>query len=223
MNKNQIINRIDELLAIGIEVKATEQSIGSIPGKNVDHGKIKGFRTAVLSFIELQYGRGHTHYDEFAKAVTGNSDLAIHAGLAILQAIRGEIAGGWLTSVKSLVAAEIFSDFLEMASHLLQMGYKDTAAVMIGSTLEEHLRQLARSAGVPVERDVEGSPVAKKAEQLNADLVKAEIYSKLDQKAVTTWLDLRNKAAHGKYDEYEARQVEIMNQGVIEFISRVAP
>jgi flagellar biosynthesis chaperone FliJ len=65
--------------------------------------------------------------------------------------------------------------------------------------------------------------VAKKAEQLNADLVKAEIYSKLDQKAVTTWLDLRNKAAHGKYDEYEARQVEIMNQGVIEFISRVAP
>lgn len=108
-------------------------------------------------------------------------------------------------------------------SHLLSAGYKDAAAVMIGSTLEEHLRRLADSSSVSITREVDGVPVAKKTELLNADLAKAEIYSKLDQKAVTTWLDLRNKAAHGKYEEYESRQVELMNQGVTEFMSRVAP
>ena len=39
---------------------------------------------------------------------------------------------------------------------------------------------------------------------LNANLVKADTYTKLDQKLITAWLDLRNKAAHGKYDEYTA-------------------
>ena len=55
---------------------------------------------------------------------------------------------------------------------------------------------------------------------LNADLAKNEIYSKLDQKTVTSWFDLRNKAAHGKYDEYSKEQVSIMLQGIIEFMSR---
>lgn len=223
MKPSRILVRIDELAAIGKDVKSTERAIRDVSWTNVDHGKIKGFRTAVLSFIELQYGKSHTHYDEFAKALAGNHGEHIDAGLSILQAIRGEIAGGWLSSVKSLITAEIFSDFLEMASHLLAAGYKDAAAVMIGSTLEEHLRQLARSADVDIEREVDGVPVAKKAELLNADLVKADVYSKLDQKAVTAWLDLRNKAAHGKYGEYELRQVELMSQGVIEFMARVAP
>ena len=53
--------------------------------------------------------------------------------------------------------------------------------------------------------------------------MKAEVYLKLDQRAVTTWLDLRNKAAHGKYAEYSLEQVRLMQQGITEFMARVAP
>jgi len=42
------------------------------------------------------------------------------------------------------------------------------------------------------------------------------------QKNVTAWLDLRNKAAHGKYDEYNRQQVQLMHQAVFEFMTRVA-
>ncbi|AIY39887.1 hypothetical protein LT85_0727 [Collimonas arenae] len=42
----------------------------------------------------------------------------------------------------------------------------------------------------------------------------------LDQKSVTAWLDLRNKAAHGKYSEYTKEQVEVMCQGVVNFMAR---
>ena len=50
--------------------------------------------------------------------------------------------------------------------------------------------------------------------------MKNQIYSKLDQKSVTAWLDLRNNAAHGHYDKYEAVQVELMISGVRDFIAR---
>ena len=57
---------------------------------------------------------------------------------------------------------------------------------------------------------------------MNNDLAFADVYSKLDQKNVTAWLDLRNKAAHGKYDEYNADQVRNLLVGVREFAARIA-
>lgn len=221
MKPSQILNRVDELIAMGNEVHGTLHGVQGASFRIADAGKTRGFRTAVLSFIERQFGKEHTHYIEFSKAVSSYHDESIESGIAILAAIRSEISGGWLTSVKSLVSAEIFSDFLEMAEHLLSSGYKDAAAVMVGSVLEEHLRQLARSSGVPIEREATGDLVPKKADLLNSDLAKAEVYTKLDQKAVTAWLELRNLAAHGKYGEFEKSQVVLMVHGVTEFISRV--
>lgn len=126
-----------------------------------------------------------------------------------------------LLTLEKSVSAEIFSDFLEMATHLLEQDYKDPAAVMIGSVLEENLRQLCHSAGTATEIEKEGVLIPKKADRLNSDLAKAEVYTKLDQKSVTVWLDLRNKAAHGKYNEYGKEQVELMMQGVTEFLARM--
>lgn len=53
------------------------------------------------------------------------------------------------------------------------------------------------------------------------DLARKEVYNKLDQKAVDTWLDLRNSAAHGKDKEYSKEQVGLMLQGITEFLVRV--
>lgn len=68
-----------------------------------------------------------------------------------------------------------------------------------------------------------GKAVPRKADTLNADLAKAGKYTKLDQKQITAWLDLRNKAAHGKYSEYTNEQVVLMLAGVRDFVSRVRP
>jgi hypothetical protein len=57
---------------------------------------------------------------------------------------------------------------------------------------------------------------------MNADLTAVGAYTKLDQKNVTAWLDLRNKAAHGKYAEYQAAQVALMIAGIRDFITRTA-
>jgi hypothetical protein len=55
---------------------------------------------------------------------------------------------------------------------------------------------------------------------MNADLASAGVYTKLDQKSVTAWLDLRNKAAHGEYAKYSQEQVGLLVSGVRDFIAR---
>lgn len=136
--------------------------------------------------------------------------------LGILKALRADYAAGFLQRVQEFVHADMFADFLDMAEYLLSEGYKDAAAVLAGGVIEEHLRKLCLKFNIPIETN--GRP--KKADAMNSELAAANIYSKLDQKSVTTWLDLRNKAAHGKYAEYTPEQVGLMIASHREFISR---
>ncbi len=124
---------------------------------------------------------------------------------------------GYLAKVTELVHADLFSDFLDMADYLLESGYKDPAAVIVRSVLEEHMRKLATKNSLSILKP-DGS--AKKADSLNAELVGIGAYSKLDQKRITAWLDLRNKAAHGHYSEYVREQVTLMLDGVRDFLLR---
>jgi hypothetical protein len=221
MTIERLLQRVDELIEMGNAVLRTRRHINRHQ-ELVDSGMIKGFRAASLSFIEKVYGREHPHFTEFSENTKSYFPRDVECGSAILKAIRGEIEGGWLFTVRGLVTAEVFTDFMDMAEYLLESGYKDPAAVIAGSTLEGHLRQLCMKNGVPVVKQKDGKDVPQKADQLNIDLAKAEVYAKLDLKNVTAWLDLRNKAAHGEYTVYNADQVKGMITGIAEFMARVA-
>jgi hypothetical protein len=217
MNKDYLKNRIDFLLNQGQKVVQTKRYYEMF-GNAVDSGLQMGFRTASLSFISNLYGENHPYYKNFNTQVQGDGLDKTESGINILLAIKSEIENDWLISLKQLISSEIFADFLDMSKHLLDYKYKDPAAVMIGSTLEEHLRLLCRNYSVPIEFEKAGNLIPKKANLLNAELVKVDAYGILEQKNVTAWLDLRNRAAHGKYDEYTIEQVNLMYQGVLNFI-----
>ncbi|MFH9833379.1 hypothetical protein ACH4NC_18980 [Streptomyces sp. NPDC017201] len=53
---------------------------------------------------------------------------------------------------------------------------------------------------------------------MNADLKKAGAYDGLQQKQITAWMDLRNKAAHGNYAGYDEQQVRLFIEGVRGFM-----
>jgi hypothetical protein len=163
------------------------------------------------------YARNMKFSENYLTGSSINLSLAVEPLRGILRALRNDYEAGYLQSVVELVHADVFADFLDMADYLLEQHYKDPAAVVAGSVLEEHLRKLCDKHGIPVVKP-DGSP--KKADVLNSELTAAGIYSKLDQKSVTAWLDLRNKAAHGKYSEYTQEQVTLMLQGVRDFASR---
>src|SRR5439155_14934846 len=105
-----------------------------------------------------------------------------------LKALRADYAADRLQSFQELIHADLFSDFLEMAEHFLEAGYKDPAAVMAGAVLEEHLRKLCVKHSIVL-------PAKPKLDTMNADLARANAYGKNDQKQITAWAGIRNDAA----------------------------
>ncbi len=109
------------------------------------------------------------------------------------------------------------ADFLEMADDLLERGYKEAAAMMVGFVLEAHLRKLALKSSPPM---LQSGEALKKAGTINSELGAAAVYSKLDQETVTAGLDLSDKAAHGKDAEYNPEQVSAALRWLRDFLVR---
>ncbi|NMH89128.1 hypothetical protein [Flavivirga algicola] len=139
--------------------------------------------------------------------------------IGIIEALKHDLENDYLKSLSEIIHSNLFSGYIDMATHLLEKGYKDPAAVLTGSTLENHLRNLCIKYDIQVEyENPKGKIVFKKADSMNIELAKKEVYNKTFQKQVTAWLDLRNNAAHGKYDQFREAEVKLMISGILNFI-----
>ena len=217
LNTEKLVARVNELIQMGSAVLATEAGSGG-GARRVDVISFYKFSSASISFVMKLFGETHPYFTVFSEKVSDATPYSTKRGIGMLHAIKGEIEQGWLTSTRGLISADIFGDFLEMAEHLLTEGYKDPAAVLIGSALEQHLKNLCAANNIDVEIERNGNNIPKKADVINADLVKENVYSKLDQKSVIFWLGIRNNAAHGNFGEYNSEQVSLMLTAVSEFM-----
>lgn len=145
---------------------------------------------------------------------------ALLYAIGSLEALLSDVQNGFLDSIEEEIHADLFADFLEMAeSHLesakRESKLKDPAAMLIGAVLEEHLRKLCLKHGVPTLKP-DGS--WKLGSAMNGDLTAAGVYDKLQNKAVTFWQDIRNKADHAFWDQYGLAEVQQMLIGVRDFL-----
>jgi hypothetical protein len=215
---DELKRRFEELVVTGSRVFASARPPGRgvVSDYYVDSALFHEWRAAGYSLVAFTFGDDSSHYRLLKEGCVHPYREHTARGLGVLKAARQDLDAGFLVGLKNLVAADFFADFLEMAEYLLKSRYKDPATVLIGGVLEEHIRALCRRATISIS-DGNG-PL--KADRLNAELAKAAVYTKLDQKAVTAWLDLRNKAAHGEYSAYTDEQVRLMLQGVRDFANR---
>ena len=173
--------------------------------------------TSLAALIQRLAPPATYYYTRFQRLTKdGLSYHGIPTLVGIAQALRTAYASGYLHEIEELIHADLFADFLAMGEYLLEEGYKDPAAVIIGGVLEEHLRKLCLKNSI----DITINSRFKKADMMNADLARSNVYNRLDQKNITAWLDLRNKAAHGKYGEYTDDQVNLSLLGIRDFITR---
>jgi hypothetical protein len=70
-------------------------------------------------------------------------------------AFRADVDAGYIASLTELVHQTYFADYLSMAHELQRSGYTDVAAVLAGSTLEQHLRKLGDKHRVATTRQAE--------------------------------------------------------------------
>jgi hypothetical protein len=194
-----------------------EEAIFALTGSGLSTSKCRELLASGLAAVE-RYSPAESAYRMQAKFdETWSEDYKVEALMGVVEALHQDYKEGALAPIQELIRAEVFDDFLEMGEHLLDQGYKDPAAVVIGSVLEEHLRKLCDRDGIDTLLP-DGKP--KKADTLNAELAGKKVYEKLDQKSVTSWLGLRNDAAHGHYDRYVAEQVRLLLLGVRDFTHR---
>jgi len=217
MNIKDVIRKgFEELIIYGTKVENTRSNHGH--GDSVNSEMFYEWSTSALSLLERVFGVKSIYYTNFVekyKTFKGWANNFEHCR-GILKAAKSDYENGYTDKLYELIQADMFSDFLEMAEYLLSEGYKDAAAVIIGSVLEEHLRKLCNKNSIDI-HDSDGKPI--KAERLNQELAKDEkVYTKKDQKNVTAWLDLRNKAAHGEYEKYIKEEVNLLLQHVKLFI-----
>lgn len=209
--------RVDELIADGRSIEATKR--GTSYEEWVDSARHRGWYIQTLVFLSNILGENHLYTQEWKnyppKADAPNTRIRVE----ILRRLKHDLQRGLLRSLEEIVHADLFDDYLEMASHLLSRGYKDAAAVIAGSTCEAHLRKLCDKHGIVTMKPTSnGKTEPKKASILNDDLKTQGVYAQPQWRQIQTWLDIRNDAAHGNYDQYTGTQVQSMIDGLRSFL-----
>lgn len=206
--------RFDQLYS---EVPAIEATITHYRSDFGDYTKMDDeaaltWKVKVKNLLVATCGKESQHYLEFLEAEKlgsyESSSDAFKRMKSVLNAAMDDYKNGYLTSIKNLIQADVFDSELEQAEELLSNGYKLAAAVIAGVVLETALRDLCLREGLSLG----------KLDKMNADLAKADVYNKLQQKRITALADIRNSAAHGKSDEFSENDVTAMIRDIEQFL-----
>lgn len=213
----KILARLTELIQFGEKVKQTRYSksfdgMVVIGDAGVDSGLANQWGTSCLNLLKRVFGSDSVHYENFqAKFPKFHDYSPVIQALGTLKAAKDDYEQDLLFDTRISVEAEVFDDFLEQAEHLLNSNYYQPAAVVIGSVLEDGLRKLCVRHGI----SLSAKP---KLDTMNAHLAKQGFYNKLTQKRITALTDIRNKAAHGEWNEFTKADIEDMLRYVRQFM-----
>ena len=178
----------------------------------MDKEKALTWKVKVKNLLVATCGEESQHYKEFTKAegIRGyeNSSDSFKRMKSVFIAAMDDYKGGYLTSIKNLIQADVFDSEIEQANELLSNGYLLAAAVIAGVVLETALRDLCAREGLSIG----------KLDKMNADLAKAGVYNKLQQKRITALADVRNSAAHGKPENFTETDVVNMIRDIEQFL-----
>jgi hypothetical protein len=215
MDSAQIVAQIDQLLP------EVERARSASPHHDLSGGlpddEMRQIHTRLRAAVDRLAAPGSRYAVEADAAVQHGfiGEQLLDLG-GILQALRADLQAGYVQTFEELVHSAIFEDFLEMASELLGKAYKDAAAVIAGTVLEEHTRALANRSGIPLTNGKR----TRSEDELLIDLVKAHLFSETQRKIAASWYGIRNSAAHGDYANVLADDVRRMIDGIRDFMNR---
>src|SRR4030042_1040074 len=215
---DRILARLTQLIEQGATVLGTEYSPSSSnrmvhisSNRIVEQIPFYEWRTSSLAFLNT-FPKDYVYLNEFEEKCKFARAEDAKRGFSILMSAKNDIESGCLQKVESLVSASVFSDFLVMGVNLLENGYKDPAASLIGAVLEDGLRRICDNNDIIVKADDNIS-------SLNKKLADNEKYNRLQQREIEVWNKLRDYADHGKFNEYDVEKVKNVLSGIRTFLS----
>lgn len=200
---------------MGEQVLSTRRALVNVIGDDrVDSELVTQWATSTQNLLVRVFGADSVHFQNFKQATSKYITFSpARRAMGTLRAAKDDYEHGYLFDTRRLIEADVFDDFLDQAEHLLGADYYQAAAVIAGAVLEDGLRKLCIQDGISL-------PANPKLDRMNADLAKKGTYGKLTQKQVTSYADIRNKAAHGEWDQFTQADVVTMLQGVRAFMEK---
>ena len=168
------------------------------------------------SILATVFGSESPQLHHYREALPNRGILAVEHSYDVYPVV-GVVAGalddlenGFLIGQEFIIAGELFDSVLEQAKQLNAAGYKDPAAVLARTVLEDSLKRLARAQGLAD---------AQRAASINDQLKAAGRYPQAQWRFVQAWLDIGNAAAHGKFADFSERDVTEMIDGIERFLA----
>jgi len=192
--------------------------------KKLDWPKYVEWRTKSATLLSSILPKEHVHRSS-ADGFPGltPSDSNMQWALSLLRGIKDDFEAGFLDQLSSLIEAEIAADYMGQAERLLTDGKPGKfdhvpAAVLGGAVLEKALRLLCtqQQPAVPL---IGGNGEPKTFNPLIDDLKRVGVFNELKAKQLRAWADIRNKAAHGEFDQFTRNDVEQMLAGISHFLA----
>lgn len=126
---------------------------GGMSGRYVQSGQWEGWATSSENLIRAVYGEASPHYVNFRSAYKEcrGYEPEINTLRSLFGSAREDFEGGYVFNVEMRISGEIFGDFVALARQSLSEGQKDVAAVLACAALEDAIKKLAQSGGIPTD------------------------------------------------------------------------
>ncbi len=189
------------------------------------HNYISEFQRLKTNFLNLlQFlsvkPNSYTVQIKEVQSLSGNSLNKLHG---IISGFQNDYNQGLLRSITETIETNVVADFLTQAERLLKNDKRGIhtygpAAVLAGAVLEDGLRRICDRQSPPISTNKRGGH-PKAMSILIDDLKKSNVFNELKAKQLRAWADIRNAAAHGRFNEFERTDVAHLIPGVESFLA----
>ncbi len=228
---DRIQNRFEQLAATAEEIEESKRSetiqvrssvqplhrMGTPPRMEsrkttpIDTEKFERWYTSVQNLLQQVFGGDSPICGRFEARFQGSTYERFKFWRAVFDAAKDDYENGF-ANIRALISADVFSDELEQAEELLAANYKVPAAVVTGTVLESTIRSLCGKHGIQNDRKT-------KLDTMNSELAKVGEYNKAKADQIRAWAKIRNSAAHGHPEEFNEKDIELMIEGVRDFVA----
>jgi Tfp pilus assembly protein PilN len=233
------IARFDSLIEEGRNILASAQDVPASTIRNratgvdvpfgkaykrLDAEKFIEWRTKVATLLALIVPKGHVHrqtVEELPKLQDSQENL--QEAVSLLRGVKDDFEQGFLDDLATAIEAEIASNYMGQAEHLLAEGQRGKfdhvpAAVLAGAVLENSLRTICGQQQQPIAINNSNGDF-KTLSPLVDDLKRAGVFNEAKAKQLRAWADIRNLAAHGEFTQFTRSDVEAMISGINNFLA----
>jgi hypothetical protein len=198
MNKQEIIDRADELIKIAQSSRA----------ERLHQNDVEQVLLGALSLVKYCYGENSKQFEILygVKKTCGQVSYNSYEyqsktnSIGVLNNLKSDINFGLLTSIEKQTAGEIYTDMLTLSKKLVDDNYKESSAVLACGAFEDCMKKIAQQNGINV-ADADLSEV------INA-LKSKTIMQSVQANVAKSHVQLRNKAFHAQWDKIDIPEIK---------------